>query len=69
MQKSDSTSELILISDDELHVRTLTASANEKQATLVLLEHLTEVDHRRLFALRGYSSLWEYAHKYNRRQK
>ena len=57
MQKLD------LISDEELHARTLTASANEKQATLVLLEHLAEVDHRRLFALRGYSSLWEYVHK------
>ena len=54
---------LDLISDEELHVQTLTASANEKQATLVLLEHLAEVDHRRLFALRGYSSLWEYVHK------
>ena len=57
MQKLD------LISDEELHVQTLTASVNEKQATLVLLEHLAEVDHRRLFALRGYSSLWEYVHK------
>ena len=57
MQKLD------LISDEELHSRTLTASANEKQATLILLEYLSEVDHRRLFALRGYSSLWEYVHK------
>ena len=58
MQKLD------LISDEELHARTLTASANEKQATLVLLDYLAEVDHRRLFALRGYASLWDCIHKY-----
>ncbi len=54
---------LNLISDDELHSQTLTASNNEKVATLALLEHLAEVNSRRLFAIRGYSSLWEYCHK------
>ena len=36
---------------------------NEKQATLILLEHLAEVDHRRLYAVMGYSSLWIYVHQ------
>ena len=51
------------ISNDELHSLTLTASQNEKSATLILLEHLAEVDHRRLFAIWSCSSLWEYCHK------
>ena len=57
MQKLD------LISDEELHSKTLAASMNEKQATLILLEHLAEVDHRRLYAVMGYSSLWMYVHQ------
>lgn len=51
------------ISDEELHQQTLRAAEGEKQATLVLLEHLVEVDQRRLHLKRGYSSLWEYAHQ------
>ena len=54
---------LVLFSDEELHSCTIKASANEKEATLILLEYLAEVDRRRLYALRGYSSLWDYVHK------
>jgi hypothetical protein len=45
-----------------LHDETLAAAANEKSATLTLLDFLAEVDLRRLYNARGYSSLWEYVH-------
>ena len=51
-----------LLSDQELHEKTLQSAAQEKSATLKLLEHLVEVDARMLHARRGYSSLWEYVH-------
>jgi len=51
------------LSDHELHVKTLCASAGEKMATFTLLEYLAEVDRRRLYAERGFSSLWMYVHK------
>ena len=51
------------VSDDVLHFNTLSAASNEKSATLVLLEHLAEVDQRRLYATLAYSSLWDYVHK------
>lgn len=54
---------LISISNDSLHTETLHAAADEKAATLVLLEHLAEIDRRRLYAMRGYCSLWEYIQK------
>ncbi|MBI2606744.1 MAG: hypothetical protein HYW49_11765, partial [Deltaproteobacteria bacterium] len=54
---------LISLSNDLLLSETLQAASNEKAATLVLLEHLAEIDRRRLYAVRGYSSLWEYVHK------
>jgi hypothetical protein len=41
---------------------TLTAAAQEKNATLRLLEFLAEIDERRLYNARGYASLWEYVH-------
>jgi hypothetical protein len=50
------------LSDDLLHERTLSAASDEKQATLRLLEFLEEVDGRRLYSARGFSSLWEYVH-------
>lgn len=54
---------LTSIPNDLLLTETKLAAANEKAATLVLLEHLAEIDRRRLYAARGYSSLWEYVHK------
>lgn len=54
---------LISISNDLLHTATLQAASNEKAATLTLLEHLAEIDRRRLYAVRGYASLWEYVYK------
>ncbi len=50
------------LSNEVLHVETLAAAAHEKSATLSLLEFLAEVDSRRLYNARGYSSLWEYVH-------
>lgn len=46
-----------------LHTATLRAAKNEKMATLELLDHLAEVDRRRLYAEWAYSSLFEYVHK------
>ena len=54
---------LISLTNDQLHNKTLLSAVNEKTATLVLLEHLAEIDRRRLHATLGYSSLWEYVHK------
>ena len=59
-----SSSSLKHLSDQKLNEETLLASKKEKQATLVLLEYLSEVDARRLYNARGYSSLWEYVHQY-----
>ncbi|MBI2604933.1 MAG: HNH endonuclease [Deltaproteobacteria bacterium] len=54
---------LTSIPNELLHMETLQAASNEKAATLILLEHLAEIDRRRLYAMRGYASLWEYVHK------
>jgi hypothetical protein len=50
------------LSNEALHEETLNAAAKEKSATLALLEYLAEVDERRLYNARGFSSLWEYVH-------
>jgi len=49
--------------DSVLHERARLAARDEKRATLVLLLYLREVERRRLYAARGYSSLWEYVFK------
>jgi hypothetical protein len=49
-----------LISDSVLLARTKTLVARERRITLSLIEHLAEIDARKLFAKEGYSSLWEY---------
>ena len=51
------------LSNEMLHSHTLSAASNEKSATLVLLDHLGEIDRRRLYAIMGYSSLWLYVNK------
>lgn len=51
------------LSNSQLHQETLKAAAFEKSATLTLLEHLAEVDQRRLYSELGYQSLWEYTHQ------
>ncbi len=53
-------SEFRKLSDLELLNLTSKAAKNEKAATLVLLEHLLEVDLRRAFAADAYSSLFDY---------
>ena len=53
----------ILFSASEIHALTLLAAKNEKSATLVLLEQLMIVEEKRVYAIMGYSSLWEYVHK------
>ena len=51
---------LTLLSNQELHTQTKKAATSEKAATVILLEHLAEVESRRLYALYGKPSLWEY---------
>ncbi len=50
--------------DDILHSETLEAAKREKKATYELLEFLFEVDRRRLYLIRGYSSLFVYVRDY-----
>jgi len=57
------TENLHALSDDELLARTLEVARNEQNLTLRIIAHLEEVARRRLFAARGYSSLFEYAVK------
>ncbi len=52
------------MTDDVLHLETLEVAKREKQATYELLEFLHEVDRRRLYSLRGYSSLFVYVRDY-----
>jgi hypothetical protein len=42
------------VSNDNLHTLTLNAAKSEKSATLLLLEHLAEIDRRRLYAEKGF---------------
>ena len=51
---------LTSLSDSELWTSTYDAAQKEKASTLILLEHLHEVQHRRLFATRGFGSLFQY---------
>ena len=51
------------LSNEALHQQTIQAAGIEKKSTLSLLEFLSEVDRRRLYAARGFGSLWEYVHK------
>ncbi len=48
------------LTDFQLHLRTVEVAKKEQQTTLELLHHLHEVDRRKLYAQRGYGSLWEY---------
>ncbi len=52
------------LSDHELHIEVEKKAGAEKTVTLELLEYLHEIDIRRVYALMGYSSLWEYVCKY-----
>ncbi len=51
---------LALLTDDELHHRTEQAACRKQKALVFLLEHLREVDTRRVYAKRGHSSLYSY---------
>jgi len=51
------------LSDKALLVETRNASRAEKEATLKLLTYLDEVNTRRLYAIEGYASLYEFTHK------
>ena len=54
---------LKILSSSDLLEKTFAAAREEKRATLALLDLLAEVDSRRLYNERGYSTLWEYVHK------
>lgn len=51
------------VSDEVIHSKALAAAHDERLATFALLEFLAEIDRRRLYNARGFSSLWEYVHK------
>lgn len=51
------------LSDTDLHQEAVRAADREKASTLTLLEFLAEIENRRLYAKRGYDSLWKYVHK------
>jgi hypothetical protein len=48
------------LSNSELWINTKRAAEDEKKATLTLLEYLTEIERRRLFAERAYPSLFAF---------
>lgn len=48
------------LSDAELLTKTAMAAQTEKEATLALLEYLYEVDIRKVYATKSFSSLFEY---------
>ena len=52
---------LRFLSPDALLEKTKILAAEERKITLEILNHLREIDRRRLFALRGFSSLFDYA--------
>ena len=54
---------LKILSDEELEVSTKRVIVEERLKTTEVLEHIREVELRRLFAKRGMSSLFEYAVK------
>ena len=56
-------SDLRSLSDDELLARTREVARREQDLTVQVIAHLEEVGRRRLFAARGYSSLFDYAVK------
>jgi hypothetical protein len=51
------------LSDQDLIVATDSAVGREREVLINVLEHLREMDRRRLYSSLGYSSLWEYAVK------
>jgi hypothetical protein len=51
------------LTDDELHSRTLEIAKKEQQLTMLTIGHLHEVSRRRLYAKRGFSSVFDYAVK------
>ncbi|OFZ81916.1 MAG: hypothetical protein A2583_05700 [Bdellovibrionales bacterium RIFOXYD1_FULL_53_11] len=52
-----------ILSDQELTNRTLQAVKEERRVTLEVLRLLHEINHRRLYATLGFSSLYDYAIK------
>ncbi|MFH1016731.1 MAG: hypothetical protein V1798_00955, partial [Pseudomonadota bacterium] len=51
------------LTNSDLHQRTIELAKKERQTTLELLNHLHEVERRKLFAEKGYGSLWDYVQR------
>lgn len=49
------------LTSTELLARTKNLVQEERRATLALIEHLAEIERRRLYAELGFASLWEFA--------
>ncbi len=52
--------DLKILSDEKLHENTICAAKREQEATLVTLNHLAEVERRRLHSKLGFASLFDY---------
>ena len=52
------------LTSEELLVRTKNLVTEERRATLSLIEHLEEIQARRLYVQLGYTSLWDFATRY-----
>lgn len=48
------------LSSCQLLAHTKALVDDERRATVALIEHLAEISRRRLFAERGFSSMWEF---------
>jgi hypothetical protein len=59
----NSLSSLSSLSDDELHSQTVITAKKEQSLTLLTIEHLHEVNRRRLFSKLGFGSIFAYAVK------
>jgi hypothetical protein len=55
--------DLAKLSDTELLENTKLHARQERESMRLVIEHLEEVERRRLYAVLGFSSLWEYATK------
>jgi len=51
------------LSNEDLHLNTLSAANKERMSTIEVLWHLREIDKRMLYAIKGYRDLKEYCVK------
>src|SRR4051812_11040140 len=52
------------LSNSDLHVSVLSIALEEQRQTRLLLEHLAEIETRRLYLDYGYETMWAYVTRY-----